>query len=344
MTNQNREKSNFRIGVIGFGKMGMLHGAILNLLMPRSLSSIVDVHRLTSYGASRLIKGTRLYRKVDDMIEREKLTAVYVTTPVSSHLNIVSELFDSDIEGVFIEKPPTVNSAELASLVLRKKNAQLVMVGLQKRFALPFEHARVLLSNGVIGKISHVESYIRSGNITAPTDRFDSIARGCLLDLGVHLIDLLVLNFRVSRVDACYCDRLYTSVDDLVTAQLRTEDSIGMRVEVSWSIPTQRLPETCIKVYGFEGQLEVTEDYLKVKSSKPHKMLNDKSELELYKPEYYQSTPSVNISDPEYGLEDMHFLSCLRSHTEPITNLVSVTRTMEIIDEMYRVAGLTNGN
>jgi branched-subunit amino acid ABC-type transport system permease component len=45
--------------VIGFGKMGLLHSGILNLLAPGAVKAVADKSILLTFGASRLIKSAR---------------------------------------------------------------------------------------------------------------------------------------------------------------------------------------------------------------------------------------------------------------------------------------------
>lgn len=324
-----------RFAVIGFGKMGILHSGILNLLKLGSVRAIVDKSRLLVFGASKLIKNIRFYRDLDEMLKEENPNVVYVTTPAQSHYGIVSRLLENDVKNMFVEKPPTSNSKELVSLIDKMGNNQMVMVGFHKRFALPFRHAKTLISEKVIGDVEKVFAYIKSSDIVAPTARFDPYGRGVLMDLGIHLIDLLQWIFNANVVEAARCKRIYTGVDDYFEAKLRTDDGVEVSVEVTWSSPDHRLPETYIEVHASKGLLRVTEDYLKVESVERHPMLNDERKLEMFRPHYYQGIPRVNLADPEYTLENMNFLCSLHSGTEPLTSLRNVAGTMELIDELY---------
>jgi len=334
---------NLRVAVIGFGKMGILHSAILSLLEPRCVRCVVDNDRLVAFGASRLFKGIRFYRKIGEMLRKEDPDVIYVTTSAQSHYSIMSSLLEAHVGNIFVEKPPTTDLTELGSLIGKTRNDEVIMVGLQKRFALPFRHARMLVRNKVIGDVEEVFAYERSGDITAPTRRFSSLSRGVLLDLGIHLVDLLVWLLGADKVDDCRGAKIHTDVDDYFEARLRTEDDVKIRMEVTWSSPEYRVPETCIEVHGSKGQLTVTEDCLKAKSVDPHEMLPDKNELLMYKPQYYQGFPPVNIADPEYTIEDMHFLSSVNSHTEPLTSLRNVADTMRLVNEMYAKVDMSNG-
>jgi len=331
--------SELKIAVIGFGKMGLLHSGILNLLIPNVVKAIVDKSFLLTFGASKTIKSIKFYRDLEEMLGKVKPDAVYVTTPTSSHYTIVKSLLEHGVKYVFVEKPPTLNYKQLQSLISTKRNGQIVMVGFQKKYALTFRHAKLLLENGIIGEVEGVSAYIRSGDILEPTSRFDALGRGVLLDLGVHLIDLLTWLFKVKSVVKAEGKSLYTRVDDVFVAELEAEGGFKIFVEASWSNPDYRVPETYIEARGSQGVLQVTEDYVKVSTSIGHELLGNKRELVLYKPHYYQGIPPVNLADPEYTIEDIHFLESVHEGQEPLTSIEKSLETMKLVDELYEAAG-----
>jgi predicted dehydrogenase len=334
--NRYAELLDLRVAIVGFGKMGLLHSSILNLLVPRAVKAIVDKSLLLIFGASRIIKTTKFYRDIDKMLRETEPDAAYVTTPTSSHYFIVKNLLNNDVRYVFVEKPPTLNYEQVHHLSIKKD--QRIMVGFQKRYALTFRHAKLLIDDGVIGEVRHVNSYIRSGDILEPTNRFDALGRGVLLDLGVHLIDLLTWFFKVKRIIKAESKNVYTRVDDVFRAELEAEENVKISLEASWSSPEYRTPETYIEVQGTLGTMKVTEDYLKVNTKVKHPLLSNKEEIVLYKPHYYQGILPVNLADPEYTIENMHFLKCIHGNEEPLTSIENSLDTMKLIDTLYEKA------
>jgi len=316
------------IAIIGFGKMGLLHSAILNLFRPNTIKYIVDKSWIIKFGASRLIKGVKFYRNIEKLLNHN-IDAVYVTTPPETHYNIIRRLIEAGIKAIFVEKPPTANFSSFMEL-MDEINGKLCMIGLQKRYALPFRHAKQLLSDKILGDIQEVRCYIKSGDVLKKTDRFTLLGRGVLLDLGIHLLDLLYWFFGELDVELARKKSLYTGVDDAFEALLNTE-RFSIKLEASWSDASYRLPETMIEVKGDSGILRVTEDFIKV-------MTNEGISLALYKPHYYQSFPPVLVADPEFTIEDIHFLSCLTMNKKPETDFESCMSVMKLIEELYSCA------
>ena len=330
---------NLTIGIIGIGKMGLLHSGILNLLQPGIVKAVVDKSLLLRFGGSRILENVKFYSTLNRMLEEEKLDAVYITSPVDSHYQTIQYLLENKVNYVFVEKPPTLTYRQLEDLVKHKKSGQQVMVGFQKRYALPFRHAKKLLETHIVGEVTSVNAYIKSGDILSSTRRYDRIGRGVLLDLGSHLVDLLSWMFKITSVTSAWKQSIHTRVDDLFKAELETNGGARINVTITWSDPKYRMPETYIEVNGTKGQLKVTEDYLKIKTSKNHSALNNMEELSLYKPHYYQGIPPVILADPEYTIENIHFLQSIQEGKQPMTSIEEASRTMKMIDTLYETAG-----
>lgn len=335
------------VAMIGFGKMGMMHSIILNMLDRGSVRSIVDSSRFIASSIPRFVKKVNFYRRPEDMLRIENPNVVYVTTSTSSHYPTLCTLLDYNVQNIFVEKPPTVNLDEFRQLMSRVKHGVTIMVGFQKRFALTFRHAKMLLSKGVIGDVIEAKGYLKSSDIMTQTRRFDHLGRGVLLDLGIHLIDLLVWIFETSevQVDVARYARIHTGVDDYFSTTLGVKECVKVDLEISWCSAEHRLPETYIELKGSNGMIRVTEDYLKVDCSESHTLLDNQKRLVMFKPHYYQGIPPVNLAEPEYTIENIHFLNSLTSSVQPMTSLGNTAKTMEIVEEMYtKSERLQNGS
>jgi predicted dehydrogenase len=123
------------------------------------------------------------------------------------------------------------------------------------------------------------------------------------------------------------------------TTELEADRGYRIYMEASWSNPEYRVPEAYIEVQGSHGVIRVTEDYLKVSTSIEHELLGNKKEVAFYKPHYYQGIPPVNLADPEYTIENIHFLESIHGAREPLTSIERSIETMRLIDELYETAG-----
>jgi len=56
--------NDLKVAIIGFGKMGILHSGILNLLVPGIVKAVVDKSFILTFGVSRLIRSLKFYRDI----------------------------------------------------------------------------------------------------------------------------------------------------------------------------------------------------------------------------------------------------------------------------------------
>ena len=80
----------------------------------------------------------------------------------------------------------------------------------------------------------------------------------------------------------------------------------------------------------------MTEDYIKVALNEEHPLLGNSAKLALYRPHYYRGIPPVNLADPEYTIENIHFLLSIHNEKKPLTSIEDSNKTMRLIDELYQ--------
>ena len=327
---EHRQCSKFagKVAMVGFGKMGALHATILKMLNPESTITAVDESKLVRAGGSTFLKGVRFYGDLDKMLAKEHPDAAYVTAPAFAHYDLLSKLADSSIGSLFVEKPPTKDSMQLSRLVDSVGRRSVVMVGLQKRFALPFRHLKHLIDTGVLGTVQAVEASIKSGDVLSETTRFDALGRGCMLDLGIHVVDLINWLFAGVNVVRVSASSIFTHLDDAVNVQFRDERGTDIILDVSWSSKDVRWPSAKVRIVASDAVVEASEDMLSVRPIGGEERI-------ISKPAYYGDSTAVNLADPEYTYEDMHFLCCVNAGREPETSLRACKSTMTLIDEIY---------
>ncbi|MEM2338375.1 MAG: Gfo/Idh/MocA family oxidoreductase, partial [Candidatus Bathyarchaeia archaeon] len=85
-----------RVAVVGFGKMGMLHAGILNVLPKVKLVAICEKNGLIRKFLKKAVKNVQVVDCVEKLSGLD-LDAVYVTTPIASHFPVVKGLYEGGV-------------------------------------------------------------------------------------------------------------------------------------------------------------------------------------------------------------------------------------------------------
>jgi predicted dehydrogenase len=328
------EKKRLKIGVVGLGKMGLLHASILNVFPNVELVALCD--------KSALMK--RLYKKIFssvgvkvlddfDKLSGFDLDAVYVTTPISSHSFIVKNLFTKKIvRNFFVEKTLASNYDQAKELcALAKDFGSTTMVGYMKRFSIVFRKAKELLTEGTLGEPYSFEAYAYSSDFLGYSKESKSSKSrgGAVRDIGCHLIDLALWLFGDLEVrDILSSEKTEIGSETSVSFTTLSSDGLEGQFDVSQSMPNYRMPEFGLSIDCSKGRIEVNDDRLIVN-------LSDGSQREWYKQDLNDSVYFF-LGESEYFREDEEFVNSLLEKRVCEPNFNTASRVDCIIDQVRK--------
>ena len=250
------------VGLVGVGKMGLSHLAILNA-HPEVRS--VAVCESSGYVRSMLEKysGMTGYDNFTKLLEQPGLDAVVIATPSRLHARMVREALDRGLH-VFCEKPFCLDprdSRELAELAMQKKLVN--QVGYHYRFVGTFNEAKRLIEAKALGEVHHirVEAYgpvVLRAKAGAWRNRSDE-GGGCLYDYACHALDLV--NYLVGppqAVGGVALNSVFSAdVEDEVYATLYFGDGLTGQIAANWSDESFRRMSTEVSIWGTNGRIVV---------------------------------------------------------------------------------------
>jgi len=135
-------------------------------------------------------KPIQIYTDYKEMLRKEDLDAVFVSSPHSMHYEQVSTALRKKLH-VLCEKPLTVQSRHTKSLMaLSKKQKRFLCVSYQRHYQAEYVYARELLASGAIGKIRGMVAYVtqRWGAISGWRMEPEFSGGGMFMDTGSHLV------------------------------------------------------------------------------------------------------------------------------------------------------------
>jgi UDP-N-acetylglucosamine 3-dehydrogenase len=168
------------IGVVGTGGWGKNHVRVLNEL--KSLGAVCDMNkdRAEQFSKTYHVPG---YTSLDEMLKREKLDAVNICTPASTHVAMASKSLEAGVN-TFVEKPMTTTSKDGEVLIqIAKKANRILTVGFIERFNPPITGLKEMISKGKLGELILLEFHRENR-------RGENISDvGIVKDASVHDID-----------------------------------------------------------------------------------------------------------------------------------------------------------
>ncbi len=334
-----------RAGLIGAGKMGISHLAVLGAHEGVEVAAVCDS---MSYATSVLRKHTGIETFGDHrkMIDSAGLDCVVVATPTATHFEAASYALERGLH-VFVEKPlclRSADSARLAELAAAQRRAN--QVGYHNRFVGTFREARRLVRAGALGDLHHVSGRAYGQVVIRPKTGGTWRARkseggGCLHDYASHVVDLM--NFVVgppAEVRAAHLSKIFSKdVEDSVYALFSYPGGASGILETNWSDESYRKMSTSLEVHGTRGKLIADRQELKV-------YLRPGVQFDPYGPGWtlryateLQPPVAFYVRGEEYSAQIDAFIGAVRSgNTEHESSFASAAQTDCVIDLILEAA------
>ena len=174
-----------RIGLLGVGRIGIMHARIL---APKVESLVVAdvVPERARQAADEL--GARV-RSVEDFFDSDDLDGVVLATPTDAHARHIEAAVRLSVP-IFCEKPVALDIASTERANAAAKSAGVpVHIGFQRRFDAAYAAARERLAEGKIGELRRVHMHTLD---QAPAAReFLAASGGIFTDCLIHDFDAL---------------------------------------------------------------------------------------------------------------------------------------------------------
>ncbi|WKJ90129.1 Gfo/Idh/MocA family oxidoreductase [Methylomonas montana] len=342
-----------RVAVVGLGKMGLSHLAIIKAHPNVEVAAVCDA---AGYVLDVLNKytGVRTFTDYDAMLRDAELDAVIIATPSSMHGPMVRKALDQGLH-VFCEKPFSVDSQEadeLAALAVEK--GVVNQVGYHYRFVGAFQEVKRLLELGAIGEVSHVlaEAYgpvvMRPKGSSWRTQR--TAGGGCLYDYAAHPLNLLNWYLGMPHgVGGSILNSIFSKeTDDEVFGTLYFDGGKSAQISVNWSDESYRKMSTKISIWGTTGRIIADRQEIQV-------YLRDTARI----PDGYQLGWNVRntteltdevwfyVRGEEYSAQLDYFVNCIaEKRLENVNSFTSAAETDKVIAMMIADAqkGASVGN
>ncbi len=258
-----------KAGIIGLGKMGISHAAILGAHPYVNVTAVCDTSKIVLSGF-RKYSQSHTYSDYRRMMDQEDLDFIVIATPTKMHYPMVKAALQSDLD-VFCEKPFSLylhEGKEMVSLAANRKLAN--QVGYHNQFVGTFRELSRLLQAGLLGDLVHFTGeahgpvVVQKKNTTWRSKKSDG--GGCLMDYASHVLNLVqvILGTPVHVHGALIKQIFSQEVDDAVYALLSLDNGLSGNIMVNWSDDTYRKMSTSLTIQGTNGKIICDATELKI--------------------------------------------------------------------------------
>src|SRR3981081_704962 len=180
-----RGRNGMRISVLGVGRLGASHAAMLAALPGVSQLTVYDADPARAKDVAAPLNA-RAAGSIDDAFK--DAGAMVIVTPTDTHAQYTTRAIDQGLP-TFCEKPVSIGIPEARDLVdhVKRKNGR-VQIGFQRRFDAGYQRARAELASGALGD---VYSFVMvSCDRLPPPDAYIKTSGGEFKDQHIHDFDI----------------------------------------------------------------------------------------------------------------------------------------------------------
>ena len=236
-----------RLAFLGLGWIGRHRLQAIAATGRASIVALADVDAAAVDAAAAIAPDAARGRSLDDLLTHEP-DGIVIATPSALHAEQAEAALDRGV-AVFCQKPLARTAAENARVVDAARRAdRLLAVDLSYRHTAAMQRIRSLVASGEIGDVYAVD--LTFHNAYGPDKAWFRDPRlsggGCVIDLGIHLVDLALWTLGFPDVGAV-TSRLYArgallgraaeQVEDHAVAQFDLAGGAVVRLACSWNLP-----------------------------------------------------------------------------------------------------------
>lgn len=251
-----------RIGIVGAGRMGRLHGTnIARLVKGAELFGVADQDPARAGELARDLEA-RAFPDYAAMLAERALDAVCICTPLDAHMG---NLLDAVRAGkhVFTEKPLTLRPDDAARLEAEvARSGRVGAIGYMRRYDEEFELAKQRLDAGEIGQVAMIRTTSRDfGMPPIPGFGADPVGSGDIaFELSTHCFDSLrwMLGCEIAEVHAWAATITTRHLAAKAGCEIMKDTLVA---NVRFANGVLGSVEGCLNTsYGYDGRMEIVGD------------------------------------------------------------------------------------
>lgn len=232
------------LGFLGTGWIGRNRMEAMLATGEARAVAVCDPDAEMSAAALELAPDAQIVGSLDELLRCEP-DGVVIATPSALHAEQCIRAFEAG-SAVFCQKPLGRNAAEVQAVLEAARSAdRLLGVDLSYRYTAAMQAIRERIRSGELGRVFAAD--LTFHNAYGPQSGWfwdpKLSGGGCLIDLGVHLVDLLLWLFDFPEVLDARATLLRDGrpsqddeVEDYAAGELRLANGVNARIACSWNL------------------------------------------------------------------------------------------------------------
>ena len=313
-----------KVGILGAGRMGKLHGELITKIPDVKLVGIFDTNLEKAQELAKQLD-VRIYKTEEEIINDLDINTFIIATPTPFHYSSIIKIAERG-GNIFCEKPlarTLREGEEIVKVVI--KNKIKFGINFQRRFSWPEKRIKELISLLGEPKAGRI-AYINAGYKRKKGDWFADFDKcgGFILDTMIHLFDLFRWYF--GDVKSVFANGLLLSQSlsepmDYAFVNLTFKNEFIGLVEGGWIRRGVGIGFTCYLI-GTEGTIVYDEKDGKIKVFTKNKNFEELRKEEDFSPvfeslkTFIKKLKNEDISFPsiEDGIDTLRIaLSAIKS-------------------------------
>jgi predicted dehydrogenase len=213
--------------------------------------------------ATKIAPGSKAVLSFEETINDLGVEGIVIATPSALHRDQSVQAFKAG-KAVFCQKPLGRNAEEVRDVVEAASKAnKLLSADFSYRYTAAFKKIHPIIQSGELGKIFAVD--LKFHNAYGPDKPWfydlKQSGGGCVLDLGIHLIDLMLYALDFPQVEKLKSS-LYAKgvsakgkdvVEDYANVTMELEDDVTAQLNCSWNLQAGQEAVIEASFYGTKG-------------------------------------------------------------------------------------------
>ena len=307
-----------RIGIVGTGYIGNVHGQIYSQDARAEISALYDIVPEKAARTAKAIGG-KICASREELLEN--CDAVLVTAPNKTHPDIASDAIAAG-KHVFCEKPFAIGLENAKKLLETAQSSNKVFqVGHNRRYAPVYVKLKELLS---ADKAHSAHIKMNRGELLNPVWTGDTnVTGGFLYETTIHLFDMMRFQFgEISELVAYGSQHEYPELDEFsVIFKFKNgfHCTFASSSDASWHFPFERIEVFC--------------HHRTIMTEEMERLIDSRGTDANFETHWYQMLEKYDKWG--YAQEDKAFIDAVLEGKEPPVTALDGYKSVELVESVY---------